>query len=187
MRNQSCFLMAALVCGLVWASGAPSADRSEDVNHYGFGRPAADKEIQNWNIDVAPTGEGLPPGRGTVKQGAQIYAGICAQCHGPSGIEGPSPSLAGGRNTLRTANPMKTIGSYWPYATTLYDYVYRAMPYSAPQSLTPDEVYSVVAWLLHRNGIIDEGAVMDARSLPAVRMPNRDGFRPDPRPDVPIK
>ena len=82
---------------------------------------------------------------------------------------------------------MKTIGSYCPYATTHYDYVYRAMPYSAPQSLTPDEVYSVVAWLLHRNGIIDEGAVMDARSLPAVRMPNRDGFRPDPRPDVPIK
>lgn len=124
-----------------------------NVSPYGLGRPATEKEIQQWNIDVAPSGEGLPPGRGT----------------------------------LRTANPMKTIGRYWPYATTLYDYVYRAMPFSAPQSLTPDEVYSLVAWLLYRNGIVDESTVMDARSLPAVRMPNRAGFTSDPRPDVPIK
>jgi len=179
--------MAALVCGTVWAAGAPGDGLSEDVSGYGVGRPATDREIHDWNIDVAPTGEGLPSGRGTVAHGAQIYAGTCAQCHGPSGVEGPSPPLVGGRNTLRTAHPTKTIGSYWPYATTLYDYVNRAMPFSAPQSLTPDEVYSVVAWLLHRNGIIDEGMVMDARSLPAVRMPNRDGFIPDPRPDVPTK
>ena len=187
MRDRSRSLIVTLVCLSMWAADASGEELSRDLGRYGVGRPATEKEIQNWNIDVAPTGEGLPPGRGTVKQGAQIYAGICAQCHGPSGIEGPSPSLAGGRNTLRTANPMKTIGSYWPYATTLYDYVYRAMPFSAPQSLTPDEVYSVVAWLLHRNGIIDEDSVMDARSLPAVRMPNRDGFIPDPRPEGPVQ
>ena len=187
MRDRSWLLVAAVVCGSVWASGVFSADSVGNVSPYGLGRPATEKELQHWNIDVAPSGEGLPPGRGTVKQGAQIYARTCAQCHGPSGVEGPSPPLVGGRNTLRTANPVKTIGSYWPYATTLYDYVYRAMPFSAPQSLTPDEVYSVVAWLLHRDGIIDESTVIDAHSLPAVRMPNRDGFTSDPRPDVPIK
>lgn len=187
MRDQSWLVLAALVCGLVWAPGAFGADAVENVSPYGLGRPATEKEIQRWNIDVTPSGEGLPPGRGTAKQGAQIYARTCAQCHGASGVEGPSPPLVGGRNTLRTANPIKTIGSYWPYATTLYDYVYRAMPFSSPQSLTPDEVYSLIAWLLYRNGIVDESTVMDARSLPAVRMPNRDGFISDPRPDVPIK
>jgi S-disulfanyl-L-cysteine oxidoreductase SoxD len=187
MHDRSWFLMAALVCGWVRAAGVPDVGLSEDLSRYGIGRPAIDREIQNWNIDIAPTGEGLPLGRGTVKQGAQVYAGTCAQCHGATGMEGPSPPLVGGRHTLRTANPIKTIGSYWPYATTLYDYVYRAMPFSAPQSLTPDEVYSVVAWLLHRNGIIDEDSVMDARLLPAVRMPNRDGFIPDPRPEGPVQ
>jgi len=92
--------------------------------------------------------------------------------------------LVGGQGTLKTANPVKTVGSFWPYATTLYDYIYRTMPFTAPQSLTPDEVYAVVAWLLYQNVIIPEDAVMDARTLPAVRMPNRDGFVPDPRPDV---
>ncbi len=92
--------------------------------------------------------------------------------------------LVGGQGTLKKDYPIKTVGSYWPYATTLYDYIRRAMPFTAPQSLTPDEVYSVVAWLLYQNGIIPEDAVMDARTLPAVRMPNRDGFVPDPRPDV---
>jgi cytochrome c len=95
------------------------------------------------------------------------------------------PQLVGGQGTLKSANPVKTIGSYWPYATTLYDYIYRAMPFTAPQSLTPDEVYAVAAWLLFQNGIIAEDARMDANTLPAVRMPNRDGFVPDPRPDLP--
>jgi S-disulfanyl-L-cysteine oxidoreductase SoxD len=194
MRDRSRLFMAALMCGTVWiagaavwAAGGPEVGRSTDVNRYGIGRPASPQEIANWNIDVAPTGEGLPTGRGTVKHGAQVYARSCAGCHGRSGGEGPAPPLVGGRNTLRTAHPMKTIGSYWPYATTLYDYVYRAMPFSAPQSLTPDEVYSVVAWLLYQNGIIDESTVMDPRSLPAVRMPNRDGFIPDPRPEGPVQ
>jgi cytochrome c len=94
------------------------------------------------------------------------------------------PRLVGGRGTLATSDPIKTVGSYWPYATTLYDYIYRAMPFTAPQSLTPEEVYSVVAWLLYQNGIVAEDAVMDTRTLPAVRMPNRNGFVPNPRLNV---
>jgi len=151
---------------------------------YGFSRPSTDEEIRAWNIDVAPTGEGLPPGQGTVKRGAQVYAAKCAACHGPTGKEGPKDRLVGGQGTLNTPKPIKTIGSYWPYATTLYDYIDRAMPFNAPQSLTPDEIYSVTAWLLFQNGIIPEDAVIDARTLPLVRMPNRDGFIPDPEPDV---
>jgi cytochrome c len=106
-------------------------------------------------------------------------------CHGATGTEGPQDRLVGGRNTLATEKPVKTVGSYWPYATTLYDYIQRAMPFNAPQSLSSDEIYSVIAWLLYQNGIVEEGTIIDARTLPAVTMPNRDGFVPDPRPDTP--
>jgi cytochrome c len=150
----------------------------------GLGQPATAEETRVWDIDVAPSGEGLPPGQGTVRQGAALYAAKCAKCHGASGTEGPMDRLVGGRNSLRTSSPIKTIGSYWPYATTLYDYIHRAMPFDAPQSLTPEEVYSVTAWLLHENGIIADDAVLDAVSLPTIQMPNRHGFVPDPRPDV---
>lgn len=149
-----------------------------------MGRPATGEDIRAWNIDVSPGGEGLPPGQGTVKQGSQVFATKCAVCHGPTGTEGPKDRLVGGQNTLQTPKPIRTIGSYWPYATTLYDYIHRAMPFNAPQSLAPDEVYSLVAWLLHQNGIIAEDQVIDARTLPQVQMPNRYGFVPDPRPDV---
>ncbi|MDP3596645.1 MAG: cytochrome c [Nitrospirota bacterium] len=151
---------------------------------YGFGRPATSAEVKDWNIDVSPTGEGLPPGRGTVQQGAAVYANKCAACHGPTGTEGPKDRLVGGQGSLATDKPIKTIGSFWPYATTLYDYIHRAMPLNAPQSLTPDEVYAVAAWLLHQNGIIPADAVIDAQTLPHVTMPNRAGFVSDPRPDV---
>ncbi|WP_447980700.1 c-type cytochrome [Candidatus Nitrospira bockiana] len=157
----------------------------DEHDTYGLGRPATEDEIRAWNIDVSPTGEGLPPGRGTVKQGAQIYARKCASCHGATGTEGPKDRLVGGRNTLTTTKPIKTIGSYWPYATTLYDYIYRAMPFDAPQSLSPDEAYSVIAWLLFQNQIVAEDAVIDTQTLPKIEMPNRHGFIPDPRPDVP--
>jgi len=157
---------------------------AEDVGTQGIGRLATEEDIRAWNIDVSPTGEGLPPGKGTVKQGSQVFAAKCAACHGPTGVEGPKDKLVGGQNTLATPQPIKTIGSYWPYATTLYDYIYRAMPFPAPQSLTPDEVYSVIAWLLFQNQIIAEEAVIDAQTLPKVQMPNRNGFIRDPRPDV---
>lgn len=158
---------------------------AEELPLYGLGRSATEAAIKAWDIDVSPTGEGLPPGRGTVQQGAGIYANKCAACHGASGIEGPKDRLVGGQGSLATDHPIKTIGSYWPYATTLHDYINRAMPLDAPQSLKPDEVYAVVAWLLHQNGIIPSDMVIDAQTLPAVKMPNRDGFVPDPRPDVP--
>ncbi|WP_447598348.1 c-type cytochrome [Nitrospira sp. Nam80] len=149
-----------------------------------IGRPATQEEIRAWNIDVSPTGEGLPPGQGTVQQGSRVFATKCAACHGPTGVEGPKDRLVGGQNTLQAAKPVKTIGSYWPYATTLYDYINRAMPFDAPQSLTPDEVYSVIAWLLFQNKIIAEDMVLDAQALPTIQMPNRNGFVMDPRPDV---
>ncbi|HEU4685521.1 MAG TPA: cytochrome c [Nitrospira sp.] len=152
---------------------------------YGVGRPATMEEIRTWDIDVSPSGEGLPSGRGTVSQGALVYAKKCAGCHGATGREGPFDKLVGGRDTLATGTPVKTIGSYWPYATTLFDYIYRAMPFDAPQSLTPNEVYAVTAWLLAQNGIVEGDVTLDAASLAAVKMPNRLGFILDPRPDIP--
>lgn len=157
---------------------------AEEPIQYGFGSAATEAEIKAWDIDVSPTGERLPPGQGTVQQGAAIYANKCAACHGPTGTEGPKDRLMGGQGSLATDKPIKTIGSFWPYATTLYDYIHRAMPLTAPQSLTPDEVYSVVAWLLHQNDIIPADMIIDAQTLPAVKMPNRGGFVSDPRPDV---
>ena len=149
-----------------------------------LGRVATPDEIQAWDIDVAPDGEGLPAGRGTVQKGSQVYAEHCAGCHGATGVEGPNPKLVGGQGTLASGHPVKTVGSYWPYATTLFDYIYRAMPFVAPQSLTPDQVYAVTAWILFQNGLLDKDAVLDRETLPEVRMLHRNGFVPDPRPDV---
>ena len=171
---------AALAISCV-RSGSSADDR---VTGYGLGRAATEEEIRAWNIDVSSSGGGLPPGKGTVRQGAEVYAAKCAKCHGPTGTEGPYDVLVGGRDTLKTTKPLKTIGSYWPYATTLYDYINRAMPFDAPQSLTSDEIYAVIAWLLYQNKIIAEKTVLDASTLQTVDMPNRLGFIRDPRPDV---
>jgi len=151
---------------------------------YELGRPATDVTIAAWNIDVSPDGAGLPKGNGSVAAGQAIYAAQCAACHGARGEGKPADALVGGQGTLKNDRPVKTIGSFWPYATTVYDFVYRAMPYNAPQSLKPDEVYAVTAYLLHLNGIVPADAVLDAQSLPKVRMPNRDGFVADTRPDT---
>jgi hypothetical protein len=159
---------------------------STPEERFGFGRPASAEEIAGWDIDVAPDGTGLPPGSGSVKQGEELYARLGAKFHGEKG-EGTdkAPPLVGGQGTLNTEAPVKTVGSYWPYATTLYDYIHRAMPADAPQSLTPDEVYALTAYVLYLNGIVPEDAVMDAQTLPRVVMPNHAGFTsPDPRPDV---
>lgn len=180
-RFLLCVGMSAIALGCV----LPSWSADEHAAGYGIGKSATDEEIRVWNIDVSPSGEGLPQGEGTVKQGAHVFAAKCAACHGPTGTEGPKDRLVGGQHTLQTPNPVRTVGSYWPYATTLYDYIHRAMPFNAPQSLTSDEVYAVIAWILHQNGVIAEEAVMDARTVPQVRMPNRNGFISDPRPDVP--
>lgn len=152
----------------------------------GLGRAATRAEIARWDIDVNPAGAGLPQGSGSHASGAKVYAAQCAVCHGARG-EGlpPNPQLvgAGPASFAFGTDPrlVKTIGNYWPYATTLFDYVNRAMPFNAPGSLRPSEVYGVVAWLLAENGVIDRNLVLDARSLPAVRMPARDRFVPDNR------
>jgi len=154
-------------------------------NVLGIGSPITAHELELWDIDIAPSGAGLPAGRGDVAEGRRVYMQVCATCHGPSGTEGPMDKLAGGRGTLDSAKPVKTVGSFWPYATTLFDYVRRAMPFTQPQSLSNEQVYAVTAYLLYLNGIIAEDAVLDAASLPKIQMPNRGGFFPDPRPDVP--
>ena len=143
----------------------------------GLGRVASPDEIASWDISIGPDGAGLPPGRGTAKQGETVYAEKCVACHGEKGAGKPNDQLVGGRGSLSgDQGPVKTVGSFWPYATTLFDYIRRAMPLNAPKSLSDDEVYAVSAYILQLNGIIGEAEVMDAQTLPLVRMPNRDGF-----------
>jgi mono/diheme cytochrome c family protein len=151
-----------------------------------LGRPATAAEIGAWDTDVRPDGRGLPPGRGTAREGARVYMERCASCHGVSGEGGTFDRLVDA--TRRSDFPFgrdhtvtKTIGNYWPYATTVYDFVQRSMPQNAPGTLTPDETYAVTAYLLHLNGIIDGEAEMNARTLPAVVMPARDRFVLDNR------
>ena len=151
---------------------------------FGIGRSATQTDIQPWDIDVSPNGDGLPLGQGTVKEGAIVYANFCASCHGATGIEGPMPNLIGGQGTLNTDHPLKTVGSYWPFATTVFDYIYRTMPFNAPQSLAPQHVYAVVAWILFRNEIIEESTILNAQTLPIITMPNHKGFVRDGQPDV---
>lgn len=142
----------------------------------GLARTATAAETAAWDISIPPSGEGLPPGRGTVKDGEAVYAAHCQACHGAKGAGKPVDRLVGGVGSLKSASPVRTVGSYWPYATTLFDYTRRAMPLTQPMSLTHDEVYAVTAYLLFLNGIVDENAVMDARTLPLVKMPNAGGF-----------
>ena len=143
----------------------------------GLGRVATPDEIASWDVSIGPDGAGLPPGRGTPKQGETVFAEKCVACHGEKGAGKPNDQLVGGRGSLSGDQaPVKTVGSFWPYATTLFDYVRRAMPLTAPKSLSDDQVYAVAAYILHLNGIISEAEVMDAQSLPKVQMPNRDGF-----------
>jgi mono/diheme cytochrome c family protein len=151
---------------------------------YGVGRPPTAEEVQAWDLTIPPDGQGLPPGRGTATLGKAVYAERCAACHGETGEDPKYSRLVGGHDTLATAKPMATIGSFWQYATTLWSYIRRAQPFNDPGSLTADQVYAVTAYLLHLNGIIGEQDVMDAQTLPLVKMPNRNGFVPDPRPDV---
>ncbi|MBZ5592277.1 MAG: cytochrome c [Acidobacteriia bacterium] len=154
---------------------------------YGVGRTPTPEEIAATDISVLPDGTGLPEGHGTAADGREVYARRCARCHGPKGEGGDEPKqspLVGGRGSLKTPKPLKTVGSYWPYAPTVWDYVNRAMPLDRPGTLTHNQVYSVVAFILSMNGIIEEHEVLDAKALARIKMPNRDGFVPDARPDV---
>ena len=149
-----------------------------------FGATVSADEIALWDISIPPSGEGLPAGSGSVKQGEAVYAAKCQSCHGEKGIGKPADALVGGKGTLATKAPVRTVGSYWPHATTLFDYVRRAMPIANPLSLSNDEVYAVSAYVLNLNGIVPADAVMNAQTLPQVKMPNREGFVSDwpPRP-----
>jgi cytochrome c len=160
---------------------------------FDFGTPASADEIASVAIAIAPDGKGLPAGKGDYASGKKVYESTCSACHGANlqGVAGlanmPAGAalrLIGGRGTLNTKNPVMTVESYWPYATTLFDYVRRAMPFQAPGSLTADEVYSVSAYILAEANIIDKTTVLDAQTLPRVQMPNREGFIPDPRPEL---
>ena len=149
----------------------------------GRGRPASPQEIALWDLSIGPDGAGLPPGSGSAQQGEAIYAAKCLPCHGEKGSGKPNDQLVRrDRHVAGQQPPVKTVGSFWPYATTLFDYVRRAMPSNAPKSLSEDEVYAVCAYILRLNGIVGEDAVMNAQTLAKVQMPNRDGFVPFSRP-----
>lgn len=160
--------------------------RGDNAETFGFGETVTEEQVAGWDIDILPDGTGLPPGSATVAQGKELYAKYGAPFHGPNG-EGTdaAPPLVGGIGSLDSDSPVKTVGSYWPYAPIVFDFIRRAMPASAPQTLTNDEYYGLTAWVLWANGLIPEDAVIDQDTLPKVVMPNRDGFTsPDPRPDV---
>jgi mono/diheme cytochrome c family protein len=163
---------------------AAAATLSAQSPGHQVGRPPTPEEIRALGSAIAPDGTGLPPGSGTVAAGRTLFASRCARCHGPAGEGDVGARLVGGQGTLATPRPLKTVGSFWPYSTTLWDYVNRAMPFDRPGLLEPSEVYAAVAYVLNLNGIVEADQVIDATSLPKVKMPNRDGFVADPRPDV---
>lgn len=190
-RALALFLALCLLGSALALSVSPGARGQQPPSPtpsmlFGFGQPASAAFIQSENIDVSPDGTGLPAGSGTVDQGQMLYSQKCASCHGDMGQgNGAALPLIDTRAYVPGVVPA-TVGNYWPYATTIYDYIKRAMPFNAPGSLTPDEVYSLVAYLLNANGVIPADAVMNAQTLPEVVMPNVNGFTaPDPRPDVP--
>ncbi len=159
------------------------------VGVWGQGRPATAEEIRKLDLTVFRDGRGLPVGKGTAVTGRIVYKKHCAECHNDAGEgrEQQYPALVGGIGSLATARPKKTVGSYWPYAATIFDYINRSMPFDHPRSLAADEVYSVTAFVLFLNGLVDEGRELNEKTLPQVVMPNRNGFVPDRRPDVKAK
>ena len=178
-RNWRAAPLALLAMAGTWSASAQE--------RYGIGRVATLTEIAGWNIDVGGNdGSNLPPGSGTVERGRAVYAEQCASCHGDKGQGGIGDRLVGGQGTLASPKPVKTVGSYWPYAPTLFDYIRRAMPMNAPQSLSDNDVYAVSAYVLHLNGLLPADATLDAKSLSAIKMPNRQMFTGDPRPDVKV-
>lgn len=170
MSTRSCLIVSI---GFIALAGCASPLTRETPN---LGRVATPAEVAGWDVSIPPDGTGLPPGRGTSAQGEVAFERKCQSCHGERGAGQPNDRLVGGHGTLASKAPVRTIGSYWPYATTVFDYVRRAMPYTQSHSLSDDEVYAVTAYLLHLNGIIGESDVMNAEALPKVKMPNRDNF-----------
>jgi cytochrome c5 len=158
---------------------------AEQAGYYGYGKTATPHEIAGWDIDVRPDGTGLPPGTGSVEDGEWIYEDQCAECHGSFGEGvGRYPAISGGEGTLTDARPHKSVGSFWPYTSTLWDYIHRAMPFMQPESLTDDEVYAVTAYVLYLNDIVSDDFVLTDQNLASTELPNRAGFKADDRPDT---
>ena len=178
---------AAAAAALLAGSAIPSfaAHAAGAVESPNLGKVATPEEISAYDIDVEPDGSGLPPGGGTAKQGAAVYARECQSCHGEQGQKGPTLPLAGGEGTIgkTEVKPRRSIGSYWPYATSVFAYVRRSMPFYNSKSLSDDELYQVTAYLLFINKIVGEEEVMNRQTLAKVQMPNRNGFRPFQRGD----
>jgi S-disulfanyl-L-cysteine oxidoreductase SoxD len=183
MRMRDCSAPAAATRAVAtWAALTLIVASALAAEPPRFGQTISPADLAPWDISVGPDGAGLPPGRGTAKQGEAVFVAVCQACHGEKGAGRPNDQLVGGFGTLASDRPaVKTVGSYWPYAITLFDYVRRAMPYQETKSLTNDELYAVCAYILHLNGIIGPDDALDAQSLPLVKMPNRDGFIPFPR------
>jgi S-disulfanyl-L-cysteine oxidoreductase SoxD len=175
------FGAALAILGVTSCAGA----FAQAPSYSNLGRTPSKEEIQAWNQSIGPQGKELPPGSGTPKEGEKIFADKCAACHGPNG-EGSqlAPRLIGGRGPLNTPAPSRTLANYWPFATTVWDYINRAMPPKQEGSLSAGDVYALTAFILNRNDIIPESQVLDAKSLPAVKMPNRDGFVPQGLADI---
>jgi mono/diheme cytochrome c family protein len=176
MRELTVAALAVLALACTMSAQAQSP--------YGIGRPATPAEIAGWNIDIDRHGNNLPPGSGSVGHGREVFDQQCAACHGAKGEGGVGDRLVGGQGTLATPKPVRTVGSYWPYAPTLFDYTRRAMPQNAPQSLSNEDVYAVSAYILNLNGLLPADGKLDAKTLSAIKMPNRSMFVGDPRPDV---
>jgi len=168
--------LAALALALVVGGCAGAGVTAGTTEGPNLGREATPAQVAGWDISVGPDGAGLPPGKGTPSAGALVYEQKCQACHGARGAGQPNDRLVGGQGTLASTAPVKTIGSYWPYATTVFDYVRRAMPYMQPQTLSNDEVYALTAYLLNLNGIIGDSDEMSAQTLPKVTMPNQSNF-----------
>ncbi len=180
MKSQTIFAVAALV-GLGFVGTALAQDYQRP-SVSGIGSVPSEAQIAAWDIDVRPDGLGLPIGSGTAELGEEIFADRCAQCHGDFG-EGVDrwPVLTGGQGSLTEHRPEKTIGSYWPYSSTLFDYIYRAMPYGEAKSLTPDEVYAISAYLLAENEIVERDQVLNQDNFAQIKMPNQANFFADDR------
>ena len=187
MRNRAAVIGAFLGVGaLARALGVETTPEEVAVAAMATVAPAQEspnlgvettpEEVAEWDIGIEPDGEGLPPGSGTAVEGASVYARYCLSCHGTEGRGQLNDVLVGGHGTLTGEAPLKTVGSFWPYATTVFDYIRRAMPYQQPQSLGDDQVYALTAYLLFLNGILEQDEALDAETLPDVRMPNRDNF-----------
>jgi S-disulfanyl-L-cysteine oxidoreductase SoxD len=169
----------AAAAALVLVAACAAQRATPQAKGPALGETVSAAEIARWDISIPPNGAGLPKGSGNARAGAAVYEQKCQACHGAKGAGKPADALAGGIGSLGTRTPVRTVGSYWPYATTLFDYVRRAMPITNPLSLTDEETYAVTAYVLYLNGIIGEDVAMDAQSLPQVKMPNRDGFISD--------